>query len=96
MKIKTIKVCDAIMYDISCMMNDLTDINCGGPPTLGYEFYVTPDEKKKEIIKFLEKCIKKYNRPFIGISTRTEKDFSVENLWTRKMMEDCIKNNSIL
>ena len=95
MKTKTIKVCNAVMYDISCELNDPTDIKCGGSPVLGYEFYVSSDEKKEEIRKFLKNCINKYHRPFIGISTRKQKDFPIKNLWTREMMEDCIKNNSI-
>ena len=53
MKTKTIKVCDAIHVDISCEENDNTDIRCGGPGTLGFDFYVSPDEDKKELKKFL-------------------------------------------
>ena len=94
METKTIEVCDAVLYDISCAYNDSVDIKCGGSPVLGYEFGVSPDENKDEIIKFLKGCIKKYNRPFIGISTRIIKDFPVKHLWTKEKMENCIKENA--
>ena len=44
METKQITVCDAIFIDVSCERNDWTDIKCGGPAILGYEFYVSPDE----------------------------------------------------
>lgn len=95
MKTKTIEVCNAVLYDISCERNDSVDIRCGGPATLGYEFYVSPDEDKEEMKKFLEACIKKYRRPFIRISTYKRKNFPVKNLWTMEKMEECIKNHAI-
>lgn len=95
MKTKTIEVCDAIYVDISCERNDSTDIKCGGPPMLGYEFFVSPDEEITDLLNYLHLWIKKYHRPFIGISTTERKNFPVENLWTREMMEKCIKENAI-
>jgi hypothetical protein len=95
MKTKTIEVCDAIHVDIACDRNDPVDVRCGGPAVLGYDFFVSPDEDVEDLKKFLENCIKKYRRPFMGISTSSHKDFPVENLWTREMMEKCIKENSI-
>lgn len=94
MKTKTIKVCDAIHIDISCEQNDLADIKCGGSPILGYDFYISPDEDKKDIENFIKQCIKKYNRPFIGISFNIKKDFPITNLWTKEKIEECIKQNS--
>ena len=44
METKQITVCDAIFIYVSCERNDWTDIKCGGPAILGYEFYVSPDE----------------------------------------------------
>jgi hypothetical protein len=94
MKTKTIVVCDAVVYSIACTMNDSADVRCGGPPVLGYDFGVSPDEDEAETTKFLLKMIKKYHRPLIGISHAVQKDFPVEHLWTRERMEECIKNNS--
>ena len=50
METKTIEVCDAIMVDVTCAHNDYKDIKSGGPATLGYEFYVNPDEDKVEYV----------------------------------------------
>jgi len=94
MKTKSIEVCDAVVYNIACERNDSVDIRCGGPATLGYDFGVNPDENKDEIIKFLRKTLKKYNRPIIGISTTIQKEFPINYLWTKEKMEECIKNNS--
>jgi hypothetical protein len=93
MKTKTITVCDALFIDVSCDHNDSTDIKCGGPAILGYEFYVSPDENRQEIYDFIYKCIKKYRRPFIAISFRPENNFPVDNLWTREQIEECIAEN---
>lgn len=95
MKTKTIEVCDALLYDVSCKRNDLADIKCGGSPILGYEFEVSADENKNEIIAHIKKCIKRYNRPFIGISTRIIKDFPVESLWSKDKIENCIKEHGV-
>jgi len=95
METKTIEVCDAIFVDATCERNDSADIKCGGPATLGYEFYVSPDENIFDLIDFINDCIRKYRRPFIGISTREKKDFPVGNLWTREQIEKCIKENAI-
>jgi hypothetical protein len=95
MKTKTIEVCDAVYVDVSCERNDPTDIKCGGPAMLGYEFYVSPDENIFELIDFISEVIKKYHRPFIGICTGEKKDFPVNNLWTREEIENCIKKNEI-
>lgn len=95
MKTKTIEVCDAVLYDISCQKNDSEDIKCGGPAILGYEFGVSPDENKEDMINYIKKCIKKYNRPFIGISTRIIKKFPVESLWTKDKIDDYIKKHGV-
>ena len=95
MKTKTIEVCDAIRVDVSCERNDPVDIKGGGPAMLGYDFYVSPDENIFDLIDFIYDCIRKYKRPFIGISTGERKDFPVGNLWTREEIEKCIKENKI-
>lgn len=90
-----IEVCDAILYDVACAENDSTDIKCGGPAILGYDFGVSQDENKKDMIKFIKDCIEKYNRPFMGISTRTVKNYPVEHLWTKDKIENCIKDYDV-
>ncbi len=95
MKTKNIEVCDAVLYEVSCKENDIVDIRCGGPRILGYDFGVSPDNDKKEMIEHIKSCIKKYNRPFMGISTRVVKNFPVENLWDKEKIETCIKKNGV-
>lgn len=95
MKTKTIEVCNAVLYNVNCEYNDSADVKCGGPPILGYEFYVSPDEDKKDMIKFIEQCIKKYDRPLIDICTRIVNDFPVEKLWNKVSIEECIKEYSV-
>jgi hypothetical protein len=95
METKTIEVCDAVFVDVSCERNDPVDIRCGGPAILGYEFHVSPDEDIFDLVDFITICIKKNHRPFMGISTGERKDFPVKDLWTREMIENCIKENAI-
>ena len=95
MKTKTIEVCNAISVDVTCEMNDMADIKCGGPATIGYNFYVSPDENKKDLEEFLRKCIREYHRPLMGITFDKHKDFPVKHLWTREKMEKCIKENGL-
>ena len=93
METKTIEVCNAIRVNVSCERNDPVDIKCGGPATLGYYFFVSPDENIFELIDFITDCIKENHKPFIGISTGERKDFPVNNIWTREMIKNYIKEN---
>jgi hypothetical protein len=95
MKTKTIKVCDAIHVDVSCEENDSTDIKCGGPAMLGYDFFVSPDENCNELCTFIKKCLKTYGRPLINIIINAHEDFPIKKLWTRKMIEKCIKEHNL-
>ena len=90
MKTKTIEVCTATVYDVSCEYNDSVDVRAGGPATLGYAFGVSPDEDEESVKEFLRKTVKKYGQPLMGISTSKQEDFPVKHLWTRERMEDCI------
>jgi hypothetical protein len=95
MKTKSVEVCDAIHIDILCAYNDWADIKCGGSPTLGYDFIISPDENVEEMIKFIKGCLKKYGRPFEGSSHHISKDFKVKNLWTKTKIENCIKTYAV-
>lgn len=95
METKQITVCDAIYIDVTCERNDWTDIKCGGPATLGYEFYVSPDEDIDYIEGEIKKYIKKYRRPFMGISHSVHKNFNIKYLWTLEKIEKCIRENAI-
>ena len=95
MKTKTITVCDAIHINVLCAYNDYADIKCGGSPTLGYDFFVSPDEDKPAMTKFIKKCLKEYQRPFIGLDYDIKKDFKIDNLWTKEEIEECIKQHAV-
>lgn len=95
MKTKQITVCDAIFIDVSCERNDWADIKCGGPAILGYKFLVSPDEDIEVFENEIKKFIKKYRRPFMGISHYVRKNVNVEHLWTLERIEKCIKENAI-
>jgi hypothetical protein len=95
MKTKTIEVCDAIAFYVSCKHNDSADIRCGGPALLEYDFIVSPDEDVDEMTRFIKKCIKKYNRAFIGISINSINNFPVIELWTKEAIEKCIKEHGV-
>jgi len=96
-KRKYIEVVTAIKIKVNCIQNDWADIKCGGPPILGYDFYIdgSKESNKDKYIKFIEKTLKKYNRPLIGISTHEVKDFDKRRLWNEKTIEECIKNNPL-
>jgi len=91
MEKKTIEVCEANVFSVSCEHNDSVDIRCGGPAILGYDFGVSPDEDKDDIIKFLKETVKKHHQPCMGVSVNKQKNFPVEHLWTKEKMETCIK-----
>lgn len=95
METKQITVCDAIFIDVSCERNDWVDIKCGGPAILGYEFYVSPDEDIEMVKNEIVKYIKKYHRPFMGISHYVRKNFDIQKLWTLERIEECIKKHAI-
>lgn len=95
MKTKTIEVCDAIMINITCALNDEDDIKCGGPTTLGYEFYVNPDENKDELVQFVKGCLNKYNRPLLYIDLSIKHNFPVDKLWTSQKIHKTIKDNAV-
>lgn len=96
MKTKTIEVCNALHVDVSCERNDdFNDIKCGGAPILGYDFFVSPDENRDELYAFIRKCLRAYKRPLIGINMCVCRDFPVDKLWTREMIEKCIKEHAV-
>ena len=78
--------------DVTVCDNDSVDIRCGGPSTLGFEFYVQVDEDPKDLEKFIRGCLREVRIPCQGItiSRPYTKDHS-NKLWTRRMIKMCIK-----
>ena len=79
------------IISVTTAYNDTADIRCGGPPTLGYDFYVKRIEAKK-LKPHIEKCLVKYGRPNLGISvSNTDFYLPAKKIWTSKKIEECIK-----
>lgn len=73
---------------VNCERNDRVDIKCGGPPILGFDFYIDPKQKKM-MIKFIEKCLNENCRPLMSINTGELR--VVETVWTKEMIAESIK-----
>lgn len=78
---------------VNVCSNDSVDIKCGGPPTLGFDFFVDQEMEDEEIERFIKKQLKKNRMPcqsvFIDDSHETQ------TLWTKKMIRECIENYHI-
>jgi hypothetical protein len=48
-------------------------------------------ENKETIDKFIQKMLEKYNHPCMGITIRDPEWIQMTSVWTRKMIEECIK-----
>jgi len=87
---KTVKIYEAKHYSVNCKENDYTDIKCGGPLYLGFDFYIDSTILEKKIIKKLKKLLKENNLPYISISVLGKK--LVEKLWSQTMVKKCIED----
>ena len=79
------------VLSIDCEKNDAVDIRCGGPAYLGFDFYVKGEEDKEKLRVFLEKTLKKHNRPNLGMNISPPTTMDKRKLWSRKMIDDCIQ-----
>lgn len=91
---KVAKTFKTIKYEVNCKPNDSVDIKCGGPVSLGFDFYVDKEKPVEEIVAFIKKELKKNNLPLMSIITREYR--FVSKLWTKKDIVKCIKNDKIL
>lgn len=95
MKTKTVNIVDALHIDVFVEMNDYADIKCGGPPTLGYDFYVAGDMDVDKLKKFVADTLKAHNRYYQNISIRKVSDFREDKLWTLSKIVECIKKTQV-
>lgn len=77
---------------VDCEQNDKVDMRCGGPATLGYDFFVN-DEDLSSMVDYILKQLKKNHQPCIGIhwvdiSKGTEEKYK---LWDKDSIRECIK-----
>lgn len=89
---KTVRAVRSTQISVICGNNDSVDIRCGGPSTLGYDFYVDP-KKTKELFEHVKDMLRKYNRPCRGISVIPKsKLVEIKDLWTALRITRCIKD----
>ena len=87
---KKVDAYEVIHISVDCECNDLTDMKCGGPATLGYDFYVDADCDTKDMKLFIKNELKKNRQPLMSISIG-EKTVQT-SFWTKEMISDCISN----
>jgi len=90
---KTVNLVAAYHFDVFCCMNDYADIKCGGPATLGYDFYVNGEntKNKEKYKKLIESLLKKYNRFYERINIDRIKEYREDKLWSEESIEKEIK-----
>jgi len=84
------KAYEAKHYSIDCKSNDHTDIKCGGPEYLGFDFYISSKVSEKKVIKKIRKFLKKNDMPYSSISVLGKQ--LVKKLWSPTMVEKCIES----
>ena len=72
---------------VDCERNDPVDIRCGGPVTLGFDFFVN-DEEVDDMISFIKKELNKNNLPLMAINHYQCQDTTP---WTKEMIRNCIR-----
>jgi hypothetical protein len=95
METRKIEVCDAVKIDVICAYNDRIDIAAGGPPTLGYVFFVDSTTNIDNLKRKIKGWLKRHKRPFLNIKVTVRANFPVDKLWDSEKIEDCIKENYI-
>ena len=89
------KKVEAIRTDhiiVNCERNDSTDVKCGSAPTLGYDFYVDPDETKA-LEKVIKKTVSDCGQPLMSISINEGAMLLEEDeVWNEKDIIACIEN----
>lgn len=85
---------DCLKISVDCKYNDDEDIKCGGPYSLGYDFYVNRDQVN-EMMDFIKTTCDEFNVPILALyydkEILYEKD--AEKVWTKEKIYECIKNN---
>jgi len=74
----------AIHISVDCEHNDRVDIRCGGPPILGFDFYVPADVDLVDYIKHIKACLRKNGRPCLGVSHKETTVKASQKLWSKK------------
>lgn len=89
---KTVNLVAAYHFDVFCCLNDYA-IKCGGPTTLGYDFYVNGEDTKnrEKFKKLIESLLKKHKRYYQSISISRINEYREDQLWSEEDIEKEIK-----
>ena len=86
------KECFKIVVD--CQHNDEVDIKCGGPYSLGYDFFVLT-EHVDDIMNYIIEVCAELGTPILAIYYDPSVTFEKEDkdVWTKERIYECIENN---
>ena len=88
MKVSCLKI------SVDCKYNDDVDIRCGGPYSLGYDFYVEKSQVN-EMMDFISNTCKEFNVPILVMYYDKLQEYEKEKnaVWTKEKIYNSIKNN---
>jgi hypothetical protein len=75
--------------EVVCEQNNASDIRCGGPATLGYDFFVDAGWSNTDITSFIEKELKDNDQE--GKIYISEPEWMQTRPWSKRMIGNCIK-----
>ena len=77
---------------IDCVRNeDKTDLRCGGPQYLGFDFCIMAHHGyPKDIEKIIRNLLEKHNRPIIDIIVSRPRELNCK-AWSFEEIEQCIQ-----
>ena len=85
---------DCYKIVVDCQYNDEVDIRCGGPYSLGYDFFVEVSVVD-EMIDFVKETCEKLGVPVLALYYDKLETFEKEQdkVWTKEKIYKCIENN---
>ena len=77
-------------YAVDCAYNDIVDIKCGGPPRLGFDFYIDADLSQVKVTNWLKKALKAAGHDCLGVGALGTREVQKKDLWTQKKIWKCM------
>ncbi len=89
---KALILCSKISVD--CVYNDPVDVRCGGPDTLGFDFFVQKEETT-HMKTFIKETLKSFNIPLISIYISTDSiEKEPDSVWDEERITECISKDA--
>ncbi len=80
----------------NCRRNDPAAVQAGGPPVLGFTFYV-PEIAASSLVQFVKTWLHKCHLPMLSVDVeKGEMYLATPDLWTRKKIEDAIRASDMV